>query len=40
MTNVLPKPEDEFPEVIELSKIMASSSHKVRLGKLLKEHMG
>jgi len=37
--NVFPKPEDAFPGVAEFNKIMASSSNKVRLQKLVKEHM-
>ena len=37
--NVFPKPEDVFPGAVELNKIMASSGNKVRLQKLLKEHM-
>jgi len=37
--NVFPKPEDAFPGAVEFNRIMASSGNKVRLQKLVKEHM-
>ena len=37
--NVFPKPADTFPGSVEFNKLMVNSSNKVRLQKLLKEHI-
>ena len=37
--NVFPKPDDIFPATAELNKVIVNSSNKVRLQKLLLEHM-
>jgi len=39
LTNVFPKPKDEFPGAAEFNKIMANSDNMVRLQKLVKEHI-
>ena len=37
--NVFPKPDNIFPATDEFNKVMVNSSNKVRLEKLLLEHM-
>ena len=37
--NVYPKPEDTFPGACEFNKLMVNSGNKVRLQKLVKEHL-
>ena len=37
--NVFPKPKDLFPGAAEFNKLMVNSGNKVRLQRLVKEHM-
>ena len=37
--NVFPKPNDNFPRAAEFNKLIVNSGNKVRLQKLLKEHL-
>ena len=39
ITNVFPRPDDKFPTAVEFNKVMANSTNKVRLQKLVLKHI-